>query len=283
MQIDWIAPPADLKHFVHTFYRVQTAAQTREEPSPAYSAQLSITLKGMVELEYAHGAVARAQGLFLNAPQLQAGKIRISGPTDSIGASLTPLGWAALTGHAVDMVHDCAVSPETFVDAPLLAQIMQWHAMGGIDDDQVEQGFTHLQAILRSAVHPVQKQHREFIAGVTDWLKDGLSPSLDQLYASLPFSQRQIQRLSRRFFGATPTQVLLRHRAIRLAMLLSNPDLPRALFEEVGAAYFDQAHMIRNVRRFTGRTPADFAAGSPWLKSMDPEGHGETASVLRKS
>ncbi len=280
MSIEWIGPPADLVDLVHTFYVAEVGPGKLDEPTPAYSAQLVIVVDGHAELEFSHGGITQTGPLFLNAPQLRAGRIRIFGPYRAIGASLTPLGWAVLTGKAADTVHDCDATPEVVAAPGLIRDITDWVSRTKSNDADMEGGVAYLGAILRSATHPIKDRHREFVQAAGQWLGSGLNPSLEDLYADIPLSQRQIQRLCRQFFGASPTQVLMRHRAIRAAMLLSNPDLPQAFRDELTSAYFDQAHMIRDIRRFTGRTPADLAVNSFSQESLDPAGHGATAAVL---
>ncbi len=280
VSIDWIAPPADLGDLVHTFYVIDVGPGEIDEPTPAYSAQLTVFVQGGAELDYAHGGSSRTGTLFLNAPQLNAGRLRVTGPLKAVAASLTPLGWAALTAQPVDTVHDCAVPPETFSTSSMVDQIRAWAARAGSGSARLDEGAAFLEAILRGAPHAIKPRHRQFVAAFTGWLASDLNPSLETLFDRLVLSPRQTQRLSRQFFGASPTQVLMRHRAIRTAMLLSNPDLPQSFRDELRAAYFDQAHMIRDIRRFTGRTPAEFSDRSLVQESLDPAGHGETAAVL---
>ncbi|MDJ0641559.1 MAG: helix-turn-helix domain-containing protein [Erythrobacter sp.] len=281
VDIEWIPPPPDLRDLAHTFYSVDIGSGLIEEPSPAYSAQLLFIVEGYAELTYAHGGSARTSTLFLNAPQLESGRIRVTGPFRAVAASLTPLGWAALTAQPADTIHDRVLSPEAFAAPTLIRDIHAWAEQPGSGSIKLTKGVELLVAVLRGASHPIKPRHREFVETATRWLGSELNPKLEALYDSLALSPRQIQRLSRQFFGASPTQVLMRHRAIRTAMLLSNPSLPQSLFDELGTAYFDQAHMIRDIRRFTGRTPADLAVPSLAQESLDPAGHGETAAVLK--
>ena len=280
IKIDWVVPPADLAELVHTFYLAEVGSGEIDEPAPAYSAQLALIAEGAAEMQYSDGRGANLDGLLLKAPQLRAGRIRVSGPFKAFGASLTPLGWATLTGLAADTVHDCEVEPDRFAAPDLLRDIEAWSSGSNRSAAQTEDWLGFLETTLRGATHPINPRHRDFVHAVTAWLGSELTPALDDLYTSLPMSRRQVQRLCRQFFGASPTQVLMRHRAIRTAMLLSNPELPQSLRDEVTAAYFDQAHMIRDIRRFTGRTPADLALPSLAQEGLDPAGHGKTAEVL---
>jgi AraC-like DNA-binding protein len=76
--------------------------------------------------------------------------------------------------------------------------------------------------------------------------------------------------------------VLKRFRAHRAAMLLSQPGLSKALLDELMATYFDQAHLIRDIRRYTGRTPSQFRKQSLSISLLDPAAHGDAGVVLNR-
>jgi AraC-like DNA-binding protein len=101
------------------------------------------------------------------------------------------------------------------------------------------------------------------------------------LPAAVPVSPRQLQRLSRRYFGAPPAQVLKRVRAIRAAMLFANPALSDILRDDMMTGYFDRAHLIRDIRRYTGRTPTQLRARTLSTGMPNPSGHGHSARILR--
>ena len=90
-----------------------------------------------------------------------------------------------------------------------------------------------------------------------------------------------MQRISRRYFGVAPAQVLKRFRAIRAAMVLANPALPDSFRDEMLASFFDQAHLIRDIRRYTGRTPTQLRGKTLSSGLLDPSGHGDAAGLLR--
>lgn len=281
VSIEWIAPPTDLTDLVHAFYAVEIGDGKIDEPIPAYSAQLLIVERGVAELEYTDGVSSRTDTLFLKAPQLSAGRVRVDGPFKAVAASLTPLGWAVLTAQPVDAVHDCEIQADKFIPTSKASDFLASAEKTSAGEMFQNDGLAFLVSILRKPQHSVTPRNRQFVETFTRWLGSDINPPLELLYEDLALSPRQIQRLSRRFFGASPTQVLLRHRAIRIAMMLSNPGLPQPLRDELTAAYFDQAHLIRNLRRFTGRTPADLGLRSLAEQSLDPAGHGATAALLK--
>ncbi|MEM6827346.1 MAG: helix-turn-helix domain-containing protein, partial [Pseudomonadota bacterium] len=125
--------------------------------------------------------------------------------------------------------------------------------------------------------------HRAVLRAIEDWLESAFNPPIADLYDRVNLSARQIQRLCRRYYGVPPAQLLKRYRAIRAAMILAQKDPPAQLRDEILVAYFDQAHLIRDVRRYTGFTPKTLS-NEPFVQGvLDPDGHGQTGEKLRKS
>lgn len=85
--------------------------------------------------------------------------------------------------------------------------------------------------------------------------------SLAQFAASHGVSARTLERTVKRDFGITPGLVQRRARALDIAASLLGVALPD---EEatMGLRYYDQAHQIREIRRFFGMRPGDLARGS---------------------
>jgi methylphosphotriester-DNA--protein-cysteine methyltransferase len=116
---------------------------------------------------------------------------------------------------------------------------------------------------------------------ITRWLGSASDPPLSELHAAFAVSPRQLQHISRRYFGVPPAQGLKRSRAIRAPMLLANPALPGKLRVEMLTTYFDQAHLIRDICRYIGRTPKQLRIETLSTGMIDPVGHGDTAALLR--
>ena len=91
-----------------------------------------------------------------------------------------------------------------------------------------------------------------------------------------------MQRIARRFFGVAPAQALKRHRAIRAAILVANPALSETPRLEMMGGYFDQSHLIRDIRRYTGRTPRQLRIPTLAHSLLDPHAHGDGAAFLRE-
>ena len=124
-------------------------------------------------------------------------------------------------------------------------------------------------AAMLAAMQPLKPGHPELIAATNAWLAGDFLPEIDDLYAASPYSRRQTQRLVERYFGLSPVALRRKYRALRAATLLSLPSLTMEYEAQIGQAFYDQPHMIREIRLFAGRTPARIVdPSSPYLTEM---------------
>jgi AraC-like DNA-binding protein len=276
-----IAPEVSLARLINIFYVLETDEAQVEEIVPAYSAQLLLVVRGQLTMTYADGSRGQARAIAFNAPQLRAAPCLLEGPATVIGASLTPLGWQSLANRPVDEMHDCLLPADALLSAEQMAELEA--AVTAFRNGKLEPAALcqSIGAVIAAAPHEQRPDNVAAVEAITAWLASGFDPPLSDLHAAIPVSPRQLQRISRRYFGVPPAQVLKRFRAIRAAMLLANPGLPEAMRTEMLTAYFDQAHLIRDMRRFTGRTPTQLRVDTLSTGLLDPAGHGETAALLR--
>jgi len=272
---EFAPPPTGIARRVNTFYTLETEAGRIEEMMPAYSAQIFVFIRGSAHIRYVGGGEGRSESITINAPLLRAAPFAIQGPALIVGASLTPTGWAALADLPVDKVHDATLSAGDILGADALARIER--AMEG----GAEAVIAALGEVIGAADRGPVAAHMPTIKAIAAWLAGSFNPALESLHRSSPVASRQLQRVSRRYYGVPPAQLAKRVRAIRAAMLLANPDLPEPMREEVLGAYFDQAHLIRDIRRFTGRKPSDLVLKGLARSTLDPAAHGPAADPLR--
>lgn len=236
-----------------------------------------------VVCEWAGGVLCTATGdeyptsdAFVVAPLMAAIPFVIDGPALAFGVSLNFRGWAAMTGFDVTACHD-RMFPAAEGIAPhlaeRLAELAEQLRSGAIDDAAMLDAMTQ---IVREGIRPLPDKHRLVIDRTLEWLSASLNPEIAVLNANLPYSERQVQRLVARFFGQTPMHLLRRYRAVRAATLLSLPDIDFGLEVEIRDAFYDQAHMVKEIRHFTGRTPQRLqsAAGSVVSDMLGPDGYG---------
>jgi methylphosphotriester-DNA--protein-cysteine methyltransferase len=136
-----------------------------------------------------------------------------------------------------------------------------------------------LAEFIEANLRPVNKRHAELIELTSKWLGESLDPSLESLFERAGYSKRQVQRLIERYFGMPPVALKRKYRGLRAAALLSLPTLTPKFEAMVYDAFYDQSHMIREIRLFAGRTPARLGDGeSPFLSEMlDPKNFREIA------
>lgn len=278
-----IPPPADAAALVHTFYTIETEAGQIEEAVPAYSAQLLVMVRGRVNFTFADGTTGLSATVFINTPQMRSARAVLEGPVLQIGASLTHAAWQRLANLPADEVHDRLLPAEAVLTPAQFTALEA--AAADCRDGRItpEAVCTVLTEVIAAAPYSLRPDHEAVVEAILRWLASGFDPALADLYAGLDMSQRQIQRICRRFFGVAPAQVLKRFRALRAAMLLSQPGISREVHDKLMATFFDQAHLIRDIRRYTGRTPSQFRRGTLAEELLDPAAHGDAGVPLRSA
>lgn len=278
-----IAPPADAAALVHTFYTIETGEGRVEEAVPAYSAQLLVMVRGKVHFTFEGGTTGESSTVFVNAPQMHSARAVLEGPVLQIGASLTHTAWQKLSNLPADEVHDRLLPAEAVLSADQISAIKTAAAACRAGQITPEEMCTALTEVIAAAPHPVKPDHVAVVEAIGHWLASSFDPVLADLYAGFDISPRQVQRICRRFFGVAPAQVAKRFRALRAAMLLSQPGISRELHDQLMATYFDQAHLIRDIRRYTGRTPSQFGGETLADELLDPDGHGHAGAPLKSA
>lgn len=267
--VDYIAPPAAISDFVTTLYHLRCEEPEIRDIQPASVGHLALFPYGRGLMHFRNGHSDPNHEISVMTPLSTAAPIVVDGPFHAIGAALTPLGWAALTGlHAGDCrdrLHKAGEILDT--DAEELGK--------RLNDGYRDGTLTGRECALAigdyigSKVKPINPRHADLIRVVNTWLGASLNPNLAELLEKAAYSERQVQRLTERYFGLSPQALARKYRALRAAALLSFPQLTPEFEAELGEAFFDQSHMIREINRFVGRTPARLSDDdSPFLSEM---------------
>ena len=173
------------------------------------------------------------------------------------GIGLLPLGWARLVdGSAAayaDRFCDGEDDPAFAGFAPLIDRIFTAQAdplaeAGRIDD--------FLCGLLEQC--PVRADEARVHAAHAALLDERLATVAD--YADrLGMSSRSLERLSARAFGFAPKLLLRRQRFLRsLAQFMLDPSL--SWIRTLDWHYVDQAHFVRDFKRFMCMSPSSYAA-----------------------
>lgn len=273
---EFFPAPAKLGAYLNSFYVLRVGSKVIKEMLPAYSGQLLLAAKGTGRIDFGEGFERAPGKCFCIGPLSSASAFAIDGPALVVGASFTFHGWAALTHLPVVQNSDRFLLPQTALGKACGNSACELTKEIAKESLEITEALERLAAILEGAIAPLPQGHADLIEATYEWLSSGLSPQPETLFDKLPLSDRQIQRLVKRFFGLPPSRLKRRYRAIRAATILSDPATGPVLRSDVIDQFYDQAHMIREIREFTGRTPRLIAGDSDSMvaKTLGANGYG---------
>lgn len=193
----------------------------------------------------------------------------IHGPWHAIGASISPLGWAALTGEpASDHIDRFVPVGELLGDeaTDFCEGVANRYCDGSLSG---KDACYEIADWLAGRLKPIPQRHERLIETTIGWMGSSLSPDLEELFGSLTYSRRQAERLVERYFGLPPAALARKYRALRAAALLAQEDLSDADEAALAEGFCDQPHMVHEIRRFCGYTPTRLGGeGQPILKTL---------------
>lgn len=269
VSIDYLPVPRDIADYVTVFYHFRCDEPFIRDIQPAAIGQLTLFPHGQGRMMFRDGRVEPSHEVNLISPLSVAAPFEMRGPFHAIGAALSPLGWAALTGLCAQAYGNYLYPAGLHLGHALEREGSQWCAayrageLGGKDCARL------LGQWVANHLKPVSPRHAKLIAETGHWLGAALNPAVEDLYQRLSYSPRQAQRLVEQYYGLPPRALARKYRALRAAALLSLPHLSDETEAELAEAFYDQAHLTREIRLFVGRTPARLDAGdTPYLSEM---------------
>ena len=267
LRLELFPPPTALTPYLTTFFTMRCDEPTIRDVQPSSIGLMAVMARGSGQMRFLDGRVAPSHRFTLQTPTAAAATFEVEGPWHLFGAALTPLGWAALTGLCATK-HGNRLYDGAQVLGPALATTAASVA-DEFDSLPVEAMIERFSAAILASVRPVKPVHAAFVRTVGEWLAQSLAPDVADLRARCGLPTRQVQRLTDRYFGLPPTALARKYRALRAAVLLSRPDLTADQIAAVEDRFYDQPHMIREIRLFAGRTPARIAdPDTPFLSAI---------------
>jgi AraC-like DNA-binding protein len=183
--------------------------------------------------------------------------LRPSGPTAMLGISFHPHGAARLFRVPMCELTDSAVALEdlAFLGArPLLLALERLR-----DRYSLREGLAALDALLQAFAEGSFIGEGPVAYAVLEMQRTGGLVRIRGLADRLSWSSRQLQRRFRDAVGISPKLFCRMQRFQRVFAAMDRPDSTW-----VGAAmdcgYYDQAHLIRDYREFSGKTPTSLLA-----------------------
>ena len=276
VHFEWVEAPPDLAGYLNSLYVLKAGPQDIVEMMPAYSAQLCILLRGGGEMTFHDGHTAEARTTYFLGPLTQAQKFTVHADTVVLGASLNVRGWASLTGLPADKAKDRTFAVKDVLTPEATGRLEDVIGQVGAGELEELAGLDVLAEVIRQGLKPLTARHEQIIAGTLAWLSGSFKPQISELMDMLPYSDRQVQRLVSQFFGQPPVKLIRRFRAIRAGTLMTMDNLDPKLEAEIRSSFYDQAHMIKEIRHFVGKTPRRLQPGGDSMvrETLGEPGYG---------
>ncbi|QNE31686.1 helix-turn-helix transcriptional regulator [Sphingomonas sp. NBWT7] len=250
VQLDYRVPPDDLRPYVTLFYDFRADLAVFDDVERADHAQLRLRLRSGPEAsyEFADGRCQSSPMLHVIGPTTGAIRTRADGPIELVGMGLQPAGWHALFGIEASAMIDRAADACDLLGDGVTDAAAAMRAVDGIDARiDIAADF------VRRAVASGARCSIEFAARIDAWLAGSASPDVAELVAMTGLSRRQVERRCNALYGAPPKVLARKYRALRAASALASGSA--SLDELLAEGFYDQSHLIRELKRFIGMTP----------------------------
>ena len=167
---------------------------------------------------------------------------------------LLPLGWARFTDARASDYADSWEHATTDSVFDCFAPLLEIATGGRNEDDTVARMEAHLLSLLARPARDEDKILRAHAA-----LVDPAVTTVSELADQSGMTVRTLERLSTSAFGFSPKLLMRRQRFLRsLQHFMLDPSL--AWLDTLDTQYVDQAHFIRDFKRFMDTTPRKYAA-----------------------
>lgn len=268
--LEYIPPLASLTPYIATFFKFHAHGKIIRDVQPANTGHMMVFLSGQGEARFLDGHVDKSQPITIIGPTNAAMPYVVQGPFICFGCSFSPTGWRAITGL------NAAQSSDRFADSETVfgPECSEFYAQLKTIAENYEGAAQH-QMMANAAtefflprLRRINPKHQAIIDKTIKWLDNSLTPDLEALYAELPVTPRQAQRIIGDYFSCAPKPLMRKFRAVRAAMLLNNPGCTDEQAADVLNLFSDQPHMIREIRHFAGRTPSRLSGEDSDLLTM---------------
>ena len=253
--LEYFDPPAELAQHVLALFHFTSDETEIADRHPGALGQLVLFPHGTGELYWNDRTDIVEGEAHLLAGFETAAPFTMEGPWHAIGASLSPLGWAALTGAPANENFNRFIAPATHLGPEVDAFAKATNDLYRLGKITGREGCDLLVEWIAGRLKPLPAAHEQLIGRAFAWLGSSLSPDVEELFGRLSYSRRQAERLVTRYFGLSPRALARKYRAVRAASLLAQPELTDEAESEIASAFYDQPHMIREIRRYCGYTP----------------------------
>lgn len=261
VELEFVVPSPDLSGHVTLFYHFRTDLPHFEDTERAGHAQVRFRLAGTnASYQFADCPAQITARVHLIGPTTSPMVSAVDGPVEVVGMGLTPAGWAALVhADASTMINRSFDASELFAGVEAVAD-----AMGNATTTTAKVAL--LETFVRRTIAGTRSDALTFVGQVDSWLADNPSPQLKALEAVTGLSRRQVERRCNILYGAPPKVLARKYRALRAAVAMVADG--ESIDDVLARGFYDQSHLIREIKQFTGCTPRQLRANPESLARL---------------
>ncbi|MEE2690282.1 MAG: helix-turn-helix domain-containing protein [Pseudomonadota bacterium] len=251
MRLRYHLPRADLRDFVRAYYLFETDERT-VQPIAAEIGNVRCLLSGGGCFHMPDGSREPFSPLTLLGPTMGAYLMEAEPGTRAFGVGILPRGWGILLGVAAEELADRIIDFMTIAGAPARATAEEIRNASTLPQMAAAADRFFARELGRRA------RRRAYPWALERWLTDSDDLGLDALTDMMDMSRRQIDRISKQFFGASPKILQRKYRVLRAADRIQFDHAANWL-DAAGPAFYDQSHFIKEFKTFIGATPGEYA------------------------
>jgi AraC-like DNA-binding protein len=255
MDLTFAQPAPALSSHISAYYRIRLDHSIVEDTERADVGYLRFILSGKGYFEHRDGTRDFDCPILLLGPSTETAHWTLTGPLHNFGCVLLPEFWGGIVDADATDFANRALDGSPFLGPDTIAL---FDAIGACDD-VIAMGKLVDDFLIRK-IKPLPADQIDVIRKIGDWLRCSPIPSPDILYQAVDKGPRQVMRIANRHFGAPPSMLARKFRALRTASRLigTRGQIPEELIDE----YSDQSHLSREVKTFTGLTPRQLQVNS---------------------
>lgn len=262
VSLRYFAPAEDVRDLVSVYYLFEVDQPRFADNERAAIAQLRFLLEGTAVISFADGSSFPAKDAMLQGPSTGSMHFDVSGPFRMFGVGILPAGWAISTRKSAADYTDRAVNAAEVFGREIDKNLEYLRGC-----KTPEEMVAWADKVYRSLKPRLKPETAAFTKMVDEWLSSEPSPPISSLMERSEQSSRQVLRTVNKLYGMPPKYLARKYRALRAARAYAEHNEEELL--ELVDAFYDQSHMIREVKFFAGVTPTQLRVGE-----------GETARLI---
>jgi len=275
MQIEFAEPDARLSSFISLYYRIRSDEHEFSEIDRADIGHVRFLLKGHGHMAFHDGTIGYSTPVMLTGPGNAAAQIRLKGPVDAVGCSILPLSWGGTL-----LPCDAKDHADKLCDAePLLGDHFTGICAKLKEAGELQEMKHVLDAHFSSRIGPLKESSVNGVEQIRAWLSSSDDPKLYDLTGGVASVERRLSRIANRFFGGPPKALARKIRALKAAQAIMQND--GEICDAAIDPFYDQSHMVREIKHFTGRSPGRLVSPDemllqllldrPYFRELEPD------------